>query len=520
MSINKIRSADLSPLSIVAQCLDNQWLPPALSEKVNDKSGLASLGGERTDLIKRELIGTILTSEQIIINRANLYNNDFFQEIINNPKKYPEEVSGIRQAFSENSMVVFLYDETSLGTEVKFHTDDTYLNNLRALLSDVDVSCLRFDWDSDEVNRRIIKKNLGRRFHNFVHDITGVNKEILAKSFGISEKNQKEFNRRLRELSSFAHDFGDPDDNEEEVVTRSAVYEHFVSPNNKKHDEGFIDHTKPFSREIKKIVDLKYNCNLPDALSRYAITADGDIDRTVLQEERGSELAGLEKFTRNDEGALIDILCRGAFDEFATFNSFSFLEKLSISEALSMKKTGAWRDYAELVKNILPTNNSGALEEHAIFKPENLRALGAAHAELLLDAGRRIESREAREEVRGWWEFGVSLAATGLSFASELFGHGKFEIPEDAQKIFAESTSPILWELTWNTTHVGGKKRAIRKYPLLKKRVEDPIGMFRRTMEKLDEYKRRKRGGELTIGTLTEEEIRAADRRNTLNLPE
>ena len=39
---------------------------------------------------------------------------------------------------------------------------------------------------------------------------------------------------------------------------------------------------KPFAAEIKEIVDLKYNVNLPDAMGRYSLTPKGSPPRSAL----------------------------------------------------------------------------------------------------------------------------------------------------------------------------------------------------------------------------------------------
>jgi len=514
MPIRKMDRSDLAAITVVAQSLDNQWLPADLAHGISDTNGFVQLGGQRSDRIRRELMGSLLTSEQIVVNRANLQNNEVFREIL----RSPEESQGLRDAMATGSMVVFLYDEDSLDGAPKFHSDDDHLGRLRKFVADADVPCVRFDWKSDDTNRSIIKKNLDRRFHGFVHSISDIDKGLLRKSLNIPDDLKNEFNSRLMALSDFAHEISRVPDDEARYITRSNVYENFVSPPNKKHDDGYIDPKKPFAREIKALVDLKYNCNLPDALSGYAITSAGNIDRTVLQEERGPELANLDVFSQSDEGALVDILCAGAFDEFTTFNSFTFLEALSMNEVLLLKKFPGWSEYAELVKRILPTNNHGLLANHAIFDDANLRALGKAHAAIMTGAASFVESAKAREEVAGWWEIGVSLVGAGIHIASERFGTGAIELPENEVRLFADAATPILIELTWNTTDKMGRKQAVRKYPLLKKRAEDPLGLFRRTREKIEAYKRRRSG--ISLKPETDISFRANDRRNTLNFPE
>jgi hypothetical protein len=84
--------------------------------------------------------------------------------------------------------------------------------------------------------------------------------------------------------------------------------------------------------------------------------------------------------------------------------------------------------------------------------------------------------------------------------------------------MFTEATAPILIEATYNTIDKHGRRRAIRKYPLLKKRVENPADMLHRTKEKIEAYKRAK--STLSIRDTSEAKAREDDRKNTINLPE
>ncbi|MEH2543378.1 hypothetical protein V1283_000023 [Bradyrhizobium sp. AZCC 2262] len=519
MPIRKKTSDQVRDLAVVAQCLDNQWLPPELASKLDGERGYHSLGEHRTDAIRREFMGALLTSEQLILNRAYLYSNDVIGDLCSHKTERDELV----KLFDKEQMIIFFAGERSLEDKLNFKTYEHHLTGhqlaaLRALFTNSDIPCLRFDWNDDERNRDMLVNHLARPFHNYAQTLNTVDHfERLAADLKIPEQKWEHFADTIAEVVKFAvgkrawRQEGGPS-----YVTREQMYEQFVSLEGKTVG-GFLDANKPFAREIKALVDLKYNCNLPDALSRYAVTSAGDIDRTVLHEPPKSEVQ-LSLFDAEDEAAFIDLLTRGAFDELNTFNSFDFLQKLSLADVLQLRANPSWSEYADTVKRILPARNSGRLAAHAIFDSKNLEALNQVHAALLTNAAQVVATREVMEEVSGWWEIGASFANVGVKIFSEFVGGHSIEIPHELPSMFAEATSPILIEATYNTIDKRGRKRAIRKYPLLKKRVENPADMFRRTREKIAAYQKAR--GNVSVKDTSETKAREDDRENTINLPE
>jgi hypothetical protein len=519
MAIIKKRAHDLRELTVVAQCLDSQWIPAELAADWNHQAGFEGLGEARKKAIRRELMGAMLMSEQLVVNRAVLSSHDVFGDM------YADKAQkdGLLQSLRDESIVVFFAEERSFEDNVSWVAnvhpvagDQTAA--VRKALAAEDVACLRFDWEDDKANKKIVAEQLSRRFHDYIHGITSANIEILANDFGIEPERHVAFDKRLIELSKLAASLREPDRlGGKSFITRSNVYEEFVTPSGR-HVGGFIDEKKPFAREIKALVDLKYNCNLSDALLKYAITAQGDVDRTVLQDGRDNELRNLGKFDSEDEGALIDLLTRGAFDEMSTFNSFEFLHELSFGDVSALKQGGSWKEYSELVKTILPARNSGRLAEHAIFDRKNLEHLSLCHANLLLQAGNAVANRALIEEAKGWWEIVVSFVNVGVKIFCELNHQPTIECPREIEETFADTTAPILIEASFTVLDKLGRRRVVRKYPLLKKRLDDPAGVFRRTVEKLEDYKRKHASVE--IHDASQEKMRADDRESTVNLPD
>jgi hypothetical protein len=137
MSIRRLATAQLSDLTAVAQCLDNQWTPAELLPQLDGKRGYASIRDKRNKAIRRELMGALLTSEQLIVNRAFAYTNDVLADIYVDPL----ESQSLTKAFDHGMLVLFFAGERSFDDEVKFqvgehHIGGNQLKSLQRLLSD------------------------------------------------------------------------------------------------------------------------------------------------------------------------------------------------------------------------------------------------------------------------------------------------------------------------------------------------------------------------------------------------
>jgi lambda repressor-like predicted transcriptional regulator len=74
----KIENTDLDPVAVVAQCLDNQWVPrDLLSAMVKNGWSLnhQNVAERRMEDSRHEYLRSMLNSQQVIVNRAFFFNN-------------------------------------------------------------------------------------------------------------------------------------------------------------------------------------------------------------------------------------------------------------------------------------------------------------------------------------------------------------------------------------------------------------------------------------------------------------
>src|SRR5437870_4698477 len=66
---------DLKPLSVLAQALDNQWLPCGLLPEAFKTGGISGNTDERLrSQVRSEYIRSLINGDRVIVNRAFVYN--------------------------------------------------------------------------------------------------------------------------------------------------------------------------------------------------------------------------------------------------------------------------------------------------------------------------------------------------------------------------------------------------------------------------------------------------------------
>ncbi|HKT40537.1 MAG TPA: hypothetical protein VJR48_19350, partial [Ktedonobacterales bacterium] len=126
MPFKQILPGDLKPVSIMAQALDNQWVPTELLNRIfkrnrsrmpfRPKASLSSdwVRKERERLVRAEYVRALVNSDQIVVNRAYIYNN---HAVIRDYERQPVTVeqsntrNALKQLLSNHVIVPFLYTE-------------------------------------------------------------------------------------------------------------------------------------------------------------------------------------------------------------------------------------------------------------------------------------------------------------------------------------------------------------------------------------------------------------------------
>ncbi|WP_146252314.1 hypothetical protein [Streptomyces carminius] len=274
-SFNKIISGDLESVAVVAQCLDNQWIPrELLTTMLAHGTSLrdSRVIGERLRAVRHEYLRALLNAQQVIVNRA------FF---LNNPVVYRDfqEDGPSRTAFKallgDSVIVPYLYQEDSLVDEYDFTVQPEGASAWREVVGDTAGSCLRLSWDKAQ-NEDATRTKLQRPFRRQLLVLPDFEVASLERDFGLAPEEARLLKARLIEVNNWAAG--------EESVTREQFYRKFVVADGTDPADGRYDRTKPFAAELKQLADLKYNIALPDAVGRFPMTPTGSLDRTALQE--------------------------------------------------------------------------------------------------------------------------------------------------------------------------------------------------------------------------------------------
>jgi len=130
-------------------------------------------------------------------------------------------------------------------------------------------------------------------------------------------------------------------------VTRNDLYKTFITAGDNPANRLYDAH-RPFAPEIKQLVDLNYNCNLPDALGGYLYTPADSLPRTALQEW---QQALQRKSVSADE--VVEMVRRMAFSLVAGGLNLNVIARLSLNDVREIRNTDEWRVYIQAVRDLV-----------------------------------------------------------------------------------------------------------------------------------------------------------------------
>jgi hypothetical protein len=187
-------------------------------------------------------------------------------------------------------------------------------------------------------------KRLARPFHQFALSAEKGNALKYAKDLGLEGGLANNLVARLKEVSVKSAEMeartGKP-------VTREQLYREFVTLG--EPAQSLYDRAKPFSIQIKELIDLRYNANLPDALQMFALTPRGSLARTALQE--------LELASANDTplagDELIRLIRNTAFELATNAQYLSSPRWLTLEDVNTVRRTDQWIRYRNALSSLL-----------------------------------------------------------------------------------------------------------------------------------------------------------------------
>jgi hypothetical protein len=386
-----------------------------------------------------------------------LFNNPFFHQFFDGSDAASQQAFG--ELVKDRAIVPFQGAEASL-VPTSFDVHAAGHRALASLLEKVgdDLSVVRLA-RSDEGNRTGAQL-LADRFVSTLTGYVAVRRDKaatmlreLTRRADVSEDEIEAFRRSLRELASFAAGRAAELADENRDFNRNEVYGKFFATTGANVADGDFEFKSiPFVRELKKLVDLRYNVGLPDALNRFAFAPYGFPSRSALQDvlppdestDLRSYLDSLDNFARSDilQGQHQDMLLPD-FDE------------LTLDDVVRIRALPQWRDFAGAQSRLL-ADPSKALLALPEFREKLLAFQEALH---------RLYETNRREITRRKC---VSAVGIALKFAGILvpIGHqsGWSTVLAQLSDVFWEKLLPstikgMSVELLVNVVDVNGNYR-------------------------------------------------------------
>ena len=361
----KVFVADLAPSAVYPFALDNQWLPEIFYDRDDiyykefEKEGFHSLQvSEYLKLFKRRNFElSFFHNKQAIIKLNTILYDPFFQDLLRSDS---DDKKAFTSLLSNGSLVVLLNNKQMtpfIHQKVYNSALQEVFDKWNELCQETSVYCIRENWSSTADLH-------GRYFLRFCSNLAMDHDSnvLLAKAMRIPEENTNAFLVTLKTISmqSFCqtHMNGTKAQDTVDDYSRSAFYKNYIV---KDHDESGLDpvHTclfdpnKPFSHELKRLIDIFYNsvfsntlqCNglLPDDIrpdnyylhSLYLNSGEKEVSIEELQ-------YAFSEFFDNCE----------ILDEIQAIGSNLYLENWDLTKLIELRQKEAWYEYVELLELI------------------------------------------------------------------------------------------------------------------------------------------------------------------------
>jgi len=425
----RVDNRQLSRISVVAQCLDNQWVTRDLLEHmVTRRLSYAEVERRRRQDARAEYLRSILNAQQVIVNRAYFFNNPVVYQDFRAPGPQRE---AFRALLDESVLVPFLLREGSPADEPGFTVDAAGWSAWRTLLGDLDtIRCLRLSWDDAE-NEQSTQRLMFEEFHRFLLQLRGFNLDALRRDLGLDAESIPTLRQKLREVTLWAADTDRAD--------REGFYRQFLVEPGSDPAQGRF-RSAPLVAELKHLVDLRYNTTVPDAVERFALIPTDSLRRTALQErppvragkptEEGGPRAELTRLVE-----LLRTLRPQAFD-LALSPLRIDLTGLDLHHVRQARDTDEWRGYLLALESLLDDPTDFVARGQVVY--DRYIALARRLAELV------GERRQGQMRI---WEpvVRVTIEVLGASASLIYDGDPRLEVVGDvATEVAARGAEAVL----------------------------------------------------------------------------
>lgn len=399
----RLEFSNLGPYPIMAQALDNQWMPESMIRRRQETAVPIAPRVDQAEVVASEFRRALVNSGTLVINRAYLFNNEgVFRHFLNEDDRIT-----FGNLVDERAIVPYLLREH--GPEERpggnrFSYDErAYRAWLDLLDSGVRPACVRLSWD-DEVNEREAAR-INQFFAERIQSLNRLDPAQLAEDLDIPVEDARAFSASvLRDICRWAVD------QDTDRITRNAVYQQFITQGDRPHLR--ILRNQPYVVQAKQLVDLLYNVGVPFRAGIAMATPPQSPPRSALQE--------LSTMAPNADPEELGVLLRGlaadtvqrAVDAPVSYG------RLSLADITVLRRSGAWQTYIGALEDFYRldfTPGRMSVEEFAA----KAGGVSRTHARMLKEA-RRV-SRKGGELKR---DLITSVIAESPGIALQVFPSG------------------------------------------------------------------------------------------------
>ncbi|HEX6469241.1 MAG TPA: hypothetical protein VF069_09115 [Streptosporangiaceae bacterium] len=450
----KLALDELDPMAVVAQSLDNQWVPPGLLRRMLDEGlELDDVRAALRDEVRAEYIRALVNSPQVVVNRAFFYNN---------PLVFEDFAAGARDRdaylslLSTGALVQLLLTERSPTDPPAFLENQAAPNYTllehgwrawTAAAEEAHVHSLRFSWTDDHANQEQVRQRLATKFTNQSLTLVNLDAARLAHDLGTDLDSALRVKSRLADVTARCAERAARD----EFVTRELLYREFVTAEGTDPALGRYDRSRAFCAEIKQLIDLAYSVNIAAGLDTLALTPSQALHRSALQEwaavRRASAPLSAEQLAQLLRGTAFDFVQETLFlDTFA---------KLSMRDVWDIRHSPQWAEYVRRMSGLL-ADPLGMFGDRAAGAPAVVRA----YLDLLGEATRIATARH--RPTRPQHSARTFAAVIGIEVAGALL---EYEISPNGLMVALAGAvaAPFVADAARVTVRLGLRARRARR---------------------------------------------------------
>ncbi|WP_200216871.1 hypothetical protein [Micromonospora coerulea] len=334
----RLTPADLKAACVLPYALDDQWATRQhLKLAQQERISLDDLGAGRRDLIRQEFVRSLISAEQVVVNRSFLFRNPAVVESY----VEPESRSAFVQLLGEEAIVVFLIKESS---PLKSHfAQGLAAEHWRQVEHEGTFGYLRFSWvdkDNDD-----LCKAWDADFATRIRRSASLRLDRLLEDVGAEGGNIEDMRNELLRLAKRATGKG------EVTINRASLYRRYLVRAEADVKPGRYDFDKPNVVALKWLFDLTYNSNLATRLGIAISTPVDSAHRSLVHSPNFFQPS-------DDTGTFDPARVRAAIMEAvqnAVFRAgdLSIFAGVTLPQVVEIRRTEAWTTYRDAVHILL-----------------------------------------------------------------------------------------------------------------------------------------------------------------------